>query len=70
MVSLSGCYATSHARYLHVHYFGIIRLFILCICASLYIGGEISIRVPCICAVHEFVPTNRKLSSPGPLSVQ
>ena len=34
------------------------------------IGGVISIRDPYICAVHEFVPTNRTLSSTGPLSVQ
>ena len=34
------------------------------------VGGAISIRDLYICAVHESVPTNRTLSSTGPLSVQ
>ena len=34
------------------------------------VGGVISIRDPFICASHESVPTNSKLSSTGPLSVQ
>ena len=47
------------------------------LCAYLYcvyalVGGTIiiSIRDAYICAVHESVPTNRTLSSTGPLSVQ
>ena len=34
------------------------------------VGSAISIRDPYICVVHESVPTNRTLSSTGPLSVQ
>ena len=34
------------------------------------VGEAISNRNPYICAVHESVPTNRTLSSTGPLSVQ
>ena len=34
------------------------------------VGGAISIRDPYICAIHESLPTNRTLSSTGPLSVQ
>ena len=39
-------------------------------CIYVLVGGAISIRDPYICAVHESVPTNRTLSSTGPLSVQ
>ena len=39
-------------------------------CVYTLVGGAISIRDPYICTVHESVPTNRTLSSTGPLSVQ
>ena len=39
-------------------------------CVYALVGGVISIRDPYICAVHQSVPTNRTLSSTGPLSVQ
>ena len=39
-------------------------------CVYALVGGAISIRDPYICAVHQSVPTNRTLSSTGPLSVQ
>ena len=39
-------------------------------CVYALVGEAISIRDPYICAVHESVPTNRTLSSTGPLSVQ
>ena len=39
-------------------------------CIYALVGGAISIRNPYICAVHRSVPTNRMLSSTGPLSVQ
>ena len=39
-------------------------------CVYALVGGAISIRDPYICAIHESVPTNRTLSSTGPLSVQ
>ena len=39
-------------------------------CVYALVGGAISIRDPYISAIHESVPTNRTLSSTGPLSVQ
>ena len=39
-------------------------------CVNALVGGAISIRDPYICAVHGSVPTNRTLSSTGPLYVQ
>ena len=39
-------------------------------CVYALVGGAVSIHDPYICAVHQSVPTNRTLSSTGPLSVQ
>ena len=39
-------------------------------CVYALVGGTISISDPYICSVHETEPTNRSLSSTGPLSVQ
>ena len=39
-------------------------------CIYVLVGEAISIHDPYICAVHQSVPTNRTLSSTGPLSVQ
>ena len=71
MVCLSGFNATYTHPYVYIRIYSNCTYeyayFILRICAS---GGAISIRDPYICAVHQSVPTNRTLSSTGPLSVQ
>ena len=47
-----------------------VMYYTLIYCVYSLVGGAISIRDPFICAVHESVPTNRTLSSTGPLFVQ
>ena len=53
---------------LHVHYSYVLCAYLYCVYAL--VGGAISIRDPYICAAYQSVPTNRTLSSTGPLSVQ
>ena len=61
----TGCGCKEVYRFPHTTY-----LFFFTAVAYMLVGGEISIRDPYICAVHESVPTNRTLSSTGLLSVQ
>ena len=67
----SNCALTASAYELTAHKctsYVLYTYFILCIYAL--VGGAFSIHDPYICAVHQSVPTNRTLSSTGPLSVQ
>ena len=58
----------THAHTATVHVSYVLYAYLYCVYAL--VGGAINIRDPYICAVHESVPTNRTLSSTGPLSVQ
>ena len=69
MVSLSGCICNLHMPIQHSTCTSYV-LYAYLYCVYALVGGAISIRDPYICAVYESVPTNRMLSSTGPLSVQ
>ena len=78
MVCLSGFNGTYTHPYVRIRIYSycayeLTRALVMYYTPILYcalVGGAISIRDPYICAVHQSVPTNRTLSSTGPLSVQ
>ena len=70
MISLSGTYTRPYGNSAREPTRAPVMYYTLIYCVYALVGGAISIRDPFICAVHESVPTNRTLSSTGPLSVQ